>query len=139
MSRCLRNGVNMLAKGRASGNKLISAGNKGVILLTVIVVLAFLAVMGMSLVSLLFSRLTISILGLERTKALYLAEAGIAKSINELKLDIDGDGNGVGNVSRTKLGGGDFWAVHNFQTSTITATGEVNHVKRIIQIKYTVL
>lgn len=110
--------------------------NKGAILLTVIIVLVFLAVMGMSLLGLLFSRTTLTTLAIDRLKAFYLAEAGIAKSINELKTDIDSDGNGIGNVSPTKLGDGVFSAVHNFQTSTITAAGEVNKVKRTLQIKY---
>lgn len=111
---------------------------QGTILLTVIVVLIFLAVMGMSLLGLLFSQTTLSVLAIDRLKAFYLAEAGIAKSINELKTDIDSDGNGIGNVSATKLGEGMFWARHDFATSTITAVGEVNKVKRTIQIKYAV-
>ena len=106
--------------------------------MTVIVILVFLAVMGMSLLGLLFSRVTMSMLELDRLKAFYLAEAGIAKSINELRHNIDYDGNGIGNISQMKLGDGMFWASHNFQTSTITATGEVNQIKRIIQIKYNV-
>jgi Tfp pilus assembly protein PilX len=115
-----------------------SSHNKGTILLTVIIVLIFLAVLGMSLLGLLFSRTTLATLAIDRLKAFYLAEAGIAKSINELRTDIDSDGNGIGNVLATKLGEGRFWATHNFQTSTITAVGEVNKVKRTLQIKYTV-
>ncbi len=92
----------------------------------------------MSLLGLLFSRMTLSLLNIDRLKAFYLAEAGIAKSINELKKDTDDDRNGVGNIKPSKLGDGVFFASHNFQTSTITAVGEVNHVKRTIQIKYTV-
>lgn len=111
---------------------------QGTILLTVIIVLIFLAVMGMSLLGLLFSQTTLGILAIDRLKAFYLAEAGIAKSINELKTDIDSDGNGIGNVLSTKLGEGKFWATHNFPTSTITAVGEVNKIKRTIQIKYAV-
>ena len=109
---------------------------KGTILLTVIMVLIFLAVMGMSLLGLLFSQTTLGMLAIDRLKAFYLAEAGIAKSIHELKTDIDSDGNGLGNLLPTKLGKGKFWATHNFPTSTITAVGEVNKVKRTIQIKY---
>ena len=110
----------------------------GTILLTVIVVLIFLAVMGMSLLGLLFSRASLSLLAIDRLKAFYLAEAGIAKSVYELKNDIDFDGNGIGNIAPTKLGEGIFSAQHDFQTFTITAKGEVNKIKRIIQIKYTV-
>jgi len=112
--------------------------SKGAILLIVIIVLIFLAIIGMSLLGFLFSRTTLSMLAIERLKAFYLAEAGIAKSINELKRDEDSDNNGVGNISPTKLGEGIFEARHDFQTSTITATGQVNKVKRTIQIKYTI-
>ena len=111
---------------------------KGTILLTVIVVLVFMATMGMSLLGMLFSRATLSMLAIDRLKAFYLAESGIAQSIHELKTDTDSDGNGVGNVLLVKLGGGEFSARHNFQTSTITAVGEVNHTKRTLQIKYAV-
>lgn len=112
--------------------------NQGTILLTVIVVLVFLAVMGMSLLGLLFSRITLSMLELDRLKAFYLAEAGIAKSINELRLNIDYDANGIGNISRTRFGDGTFWARQDFATFTITAIGEVNKIKRTIQIRYNV-
>jgi Tfp pilus assembly protein PilX len=113
-------------------------GSKGAILMTVIVVLIFLSVMGMSLLGMLFARSTVSMLEIDRLKSFYLAEAGIAKSVYELRHNIDYSGDGIGNVSRTKLGEGEFWAAHNFITSTITATGEVNKVKRTIQIKYSV-
>ena len=113
--------------------------NKGSILFTVILVLVFLAVLGLNLITFLYSRMTVSLLELDRLKALYLAEAGIAKSIGELKVDIDYDGDGLGNIIKTKLGDGTFSARHNFQTSTITGTGEVNKVKRVIQIKYSTL
>ena len=112
---------------------------KATILLTVIVVLLFLGVLGMSLVEFLFLRTTSSILAVDRLKALYLAEAGISQAINELRTENDYDNNGVGNIAPAKLGAGKFWAQHDFQTSTITATGEVNNIKRTVQIKYTVL
>lgn len=112
---------------------------RGTILLTVIVVLLFLGIMGMSLIGFLLSRTMSSTLATDRLKAFYLAEAGIAKSINELKKDKDYDGNGIGNIAPYKLGQGIFWSEHNFQTSTITAVGEVNKIRRMIQIKYAVL
>lgn len=112
---------------------------KSTILLTVIVILLFLGIMGMSLLGFLFLRTEAGILASDRLKAFYLAEAGISKSINELRSDKDYDKNGIGNVASTKLGDGVFWVEHNFQTSTITAVGEVNKVKRTIQIKYAVL
>jgi Tfp pilus assembly protein PilX len=112
--------------------------SRGAILMTVIVVLIFLSVMGMSLLGMLYARSTVSLLEVDRLKAFYLAEAGIARSVYELRHNIDYSGDGIGNISRTKLGDGEFWAAHNFITSTITATGEVNSIKRTIQIKYSV-
>jgi len=108
------------------------------VLLTIIIVLLFLGVLGMSLLGFLFLRTTSSTLAIDRLKAFYLAEAGIAKSINELKKEVDYDHNGIGNIAPCKLGDGVFWAQHDFQTSTITATGEVNGIKRSLQIKYAI-
>jgi len=93
----------------------------------------------MSLIAFLHSSTSYSQVQLDRLKAIYLAEAGLAKSIWELRYDIDTDGNGVGNILRTKLGSGEFWSRHNFQASTITATGEVNRSRRTLQIKYSAI
>lgn len=112
---------------------------KGSVLLTTIIILSFLSVLAMSLAAFLFSRQLSERLQIDRLQALYLAEAGIAKSIYELKSDIDLDRNGVGNVIETPLGGGTYQARHNFQTSSITAEGKVGNIARTIQIKYTAL
>jgi len=93
----------------------------------------------MSSITYLYSRQVKSTLELDRLKALYLAESGISKSIYELRWDRDLDNNGVGNVLRTKLAGGTYKAIHNFQTSAIIGIGEYNEIKRIIQIKYSAL
>lgn len=113
--------------------------NKGFVLITAIIILVFLSVMGMSLITYLYSRSSRSTLELDRLKAFYLAEAGISKSVYELRWDTDLDNNGVGNVLSTKLGGGTYRAIHNPQASTITGIGEYNKVKRIVQIKYSAL
>lgn len=112
---------------------------KGVILITTIIILLFLSVLGMSLLAFLFSSYSYSQTQLDRLKAMYLAESGIARAIWELRYDIDLDANGVGNITNVKLGDGEFWVRHNFQTATITATGEVNKSKRILQIKYSAI
>jgi len=112
---------------------------RGSILITSIVILVFLSVLGMNLIVYLLSRSTKTTLELDRLKALYLAEAGIAKSINELKLDQDFDNNGIGNIAESELGGGLFKATHDFQVSNIIGIGEYNDIKRIVQIKYSTL
>lgn len=115
------------------------SGRRGAILITTIIVLSFMSVLGMSAISLLHSRMSYAQVQLDRLKALYLAEAGIYKAIWELRFDIDPDSDGSGNIPRTKLGDGAFWTRHNFQTATLTATGEVNRIRRRIQIKYSAI
>jgi Tfp pilus assembly protein PilX len=117
----------MKGKNQSSGSTLFIA----------IVVLVFLSVLGMSLIAFLFSRISYTELEADRLKALYLAEAGISMAIWELRYDLDVNGNGLGNIAVTTFGDGKFWARHNFQTSTITATGVVNGSRRTVQIKYT--
>lgn len=114
-------------------------GKRGAVLITVIIILVFLSVLGMSLIALLFSRTAYSQMQLDRLKALYLAEAGLSRAIWELRYDVDPDGDGQGNIPRTKLSNGLFWTGHNFETSTLTSTGEVNKVRRIVQIKYSAI
>lgn len=114
-------------------------GERGAVLITTIIILAFLAVLGASLIAFLFSRTVYSQMQLDRLKALYLAEAGISKALWELRFDVDPDRDGHGNLPKTKLGDGLFWTWHNFQTSTLTSTGEVNKSKRTVQIKYSAI
>ena len=99
----------------------------------------FLSVIGMSLITFSLSRSTYSQMQLDRLKAFYLAEAGIAKAIWELRHDTDIDGNGTGNISKTALADGFFQTRHNFQNSTLTATGEFNEIERVIQLQYSAL
>jgi Tfp pilus assembly protein PilX len=111
-------------------------GERGAVLVTSVMVFSFLAVLGMSLMAFLSSRIFYSQLQLDRLKAIYLAEAGIAKAIWELRFDVDPDNNGTGNIAETGLGEGVFRARHDFQSATITATGRVNRITRVVQIKY---
>ncbi len=113
--------------------------NRGSILITTIIILTFLSVLGMHLIVYLLSRTTKVTLELDRTKAYYLAEGAIAKSVYELKSNEDPDNNGLGNILLTDLGGGTYKAIHDFQTSIITGTGQYNDVKREIQLQYSSL
>ena len=112
---------------------------EGAVLITVIIILLFLAVLGMSLTAFLFSRSVTNTMELDRLKALYLAEAGFSKAIYELRWDIDPEANGVGNISPTKLGDGTYEVRHNFQTSTLTSLGKVNKIRRVVQIRYSTI
>jgi len=127
-------------RSRQSGDRgRMPADDRGMVLLTTVIILLFLSVLGMSLIAYLVSHGSEITLEVDRLKSLYLAEAGISQSLFELKRDIDVDNNGLGNVLRAPLGGGTYKAVHNFQNSTITGIGEYNAVKRTVQIKYSSL
>lgn len=104
-----------------------------------IIILMFLAVLGMSMIAFSLSRTSHAQMQLDRLKALYLAEAGIFKAIWELRLNIDPDNDGQGNIPKTKLGDGYYRVRHNFQTSTLTSRGEVNKVRRLVQLRYSAI
>lgn len=114
-------------------------GRSAVVLISTVIILVFLAALGMSLIAFLYSRLSYAQMQLDRLKALYLAEAGISRAIWELRFERDPDADGPGNIPPTKLGDGSFWVRHNFQTSTITSTGEVNKIRRTVQIRYSAI
>ncbi len=80
---------------------------------------------------------------MDRLKALYLAEAGLSQAIWELKTNYDDPESerAPGNipwrdVSDGPLVYGRYKTTHDFQTSTITSTAEVDKLQRTIQIKY---
>jgi hypothetical protein len=104
-----------------------------------VIVLLFLSVLGMSLITYVYVRSETTLLESDRLKALYLAEAGIAQSLHELKWDTDFDGNGLGDVAPHELGGGTFSAKHDFQSSYILGTGAYNKVRRVVQLQYSAL
>lgn len=108
---------------------------RGAALLLAIIILTSLALFGMSLVSLTFSRISSVDLEIDKVKALYLAEAGIAKSLNELKKGADPDADGIGIIPLTKFSDGEFEVVYNSALFTFTSTGCVNQTKRSVQLK----
>ena len=108
---------------------------RGATLLLAIMVLSFLALIGMSLASLTLSRLTNIDLEIDRVKALYIAEAGIAQSLYELKKGIDADKDGIGIIPPTKFADGEFSVTYNSALFTFTAMGKINNVARSIQLK----
>lgn len=115
--------------------KSIINSERGATLLLAIIIISALTIFGMSLVSLAVSRISSVDLGIDKIKALYLAEAGIAKSLWELKRGIDPDGDGIGVVKRTPFAEGAFEVIYNPPMFTFTAIGIVNQSRRIIQLK----
>ena len=109
---------------------------KGTVLFLTLMVLIFLSIFGGALMAMVFSRWTTVSMEYDRLRALYLAEAGISKSLWELKKGIDYDNDGLGSIPKTRLDIGYYWVTHNSNTLTITATGDVNDIKRTVKIKY---
>ena len=114
----------------------IKLNQRGSILFLTLIVLIFLTIFGGALMLMVFSRFTSTYLEYDRLKALYLAEAGISKSLWELKKGTDSNRDGLGNIPKTRLGEGYYWVTHNSQALTITSTGEANDVKRTVKIVY---
>ena len=108
---------------------------RGATLLLAIIILSSLALIGMSLVGLAMSRMTTVDLEVDRVKALYLAEAGIARSLYELKKGVDYDNAGIGIIPLTKFADGEFSVRYNAALFTFTSIGKVNDAERAIQLK----
>ncbi len=109
---------------------------RGSILIVCLIILSTLTVYGAVLISVVHERSLNVSLQVERLQAIYLAEAALAKSIDEVKSLADKNGDGLGTIPKTRLGNGIYFAVHNPATFTIAGVGEVNEVRRTVKIKY---
>jgi len=118
---------------------MLIRNKKGIVLVSAIVVLTFLTGIGLSLIALVLSRVLKAELEVKRLKAFYLAEAGIAASISELKKDVDQDRSGTGEIPPTKLKGGTYSALVDQSLGIITGIGECEGVHREVEIKYRTL
>lgn len=117
----------------------ILKNESGAILLIVLVVSLTVSLIGATLFVLYFNVLTTSQIELYRSQALYLAEAGIAKTINMLRYQAGSPAPGLAAnqiISQTALGEGYFEVFGDLAESTITAIGSSHGVKRSIQLKY---
>ena len=110
--------------------------SRGSILIACLIILATLTVYGGVLVSAVYERSLNVGVEVDRLQALYLAEAALAKSLNEVKSLRDPDGDGLGTVPAIKFGSGTYYAVHDPGTLAITGVGEVHGIKRRVRIKY---
>ena len=110
---------------------------RGVILLTALIIVLTISLLGAALVALFFNVLTLSRLELNRVSALYLAEAGISKAINMLRNEAGIFSLKPGQIiPPTRLGDGYFEVDNDFQQSTIISIGQSGGVKRVLQLKY---
>jgi hypothetical protein len=109
---------------------------KGIVLLSVLILLFFFTALGAALMALVFSRLNAVILDTDRLKAEYLAEAGMAKALYERTMGMDIDGNDIGNIGITYFGEGLFKVDHDPKGHSLVSTGMVHDVRRTSFIKY---
>lgn len=116
------------------------SNDRGIALITVIVVMLTMALIGASLAEL-SSAVNFSVDQiLDETKARYLAEAGIAHALHELRLggtlenSVDPEGNPV----YYPLGEGGYSVTFEPSESLITCTGIVNETKKTLQLQYNV-
>ena len=116
---------------------------RGAILLIVLIIILTISLLGATLMALFFNVLSLSQIELDRTKALYLAEAGIAKAIGVLKNQAGSVAPSADSaiepdmiVTPTKLNGGSFEVYNDYSQSTIVSIGNNNGVKRAVQVRY---
>ena len=114
---------------------------RGVALITVVIVMLTMALIGAALAEL-SSAVSYSVEGiLDETKARYLAEAGIAHALHELRngsdLEDTVDKN-TGDLVYFPLGDGGYTVIYNSSESLITCTGIVNQTKKTLQLQYNV-
>lgn len=113
----------------------LTISSRGATLLLAIIIISSLTLFGMSLVNLTLSRVSSIDLEVEKVKALYIAEAGIAKSLNELKKGIDPGGDGIGVISQAQFADGTLEVTYNPAMFTFTSVGRVNKTARTVQLK----
>ena len=78
---------------------------------------------------------------LDETKARYLAEAGIAHALHELRNGSnlsDTVDKSTGDPVYFPLGDGGYSVIYNASESLITCTGIVNQTKKTLQLQYNV-
>jgi len=110
--------------------------NKGVVLLSVVIILLTITLIGGSLAAFL-SSVNISTGNIaDQTKALYLAEAGIAHAIHNLRTEAGEGGILDKTIGPITLGEGTYQVSVDFAQSLITSTGEVRGTRRTLQFQY---
>ncbi len=117
------------------------SSERGVALIIVVVVMLTMALIGTSLMEL-SSAVNFSVDNiLNETKARYLAEAGIAHALHEIRnnADLSKTLDENGNPILYPLGEGFYSVSYNPSESLITCTGIVNETKKTMQLQYNVL
>lgn len=122
-------------------SKARHGGERGVALITVVIVMLTMALIGAALAEL-SSSVNFSVENiLDETKARYLAEAGIAHALHELRSgsDLSREVDKItGEPVYFPLGDGSFAVAYNAAESLLTSTGVVHGTKKTLQLQYNV-
>lgn len=114
-------------------------GKRGIVLLSVVVILLTVALIGTSLVAF-FSSVSLSATTIvDEAKALYLAEAGIAHAIYMLHNQAGIGGELAQDIGPVHLGEGTYVVNLDLVQSMITATGQVGGMEKTVQLQYSSL
>lgn len=109
---------------------------RGVVLLSVVIILLTIALIGASLVAF-FSSVNISARRVaDGAKALYLAEAGIAQAIHLLRGQAGRGGQLDETIGPVSLGEGTYTVRIDLTQSLITSTGRVYGTTKTVQLQY---
>jgi Tfp pilus assembly protein PilX len=132
-----------MGMGKKNSRSPYLSTERGAILLMVLIIILTISLLGATLMALFFNVLSLSQIELDRARALYLAEAGIAAAIGTLKNQAgvaipsaDSAAQSEIIVPATKLNEGSFEVYNDYSQSTIVSIGNSNGVKRTIQVRY---
>ena len=114
------------------------SSQKGVALITVVIVMLTVALIGASLVEFVSSVNTSSQTVVDETKARYLAEAGIAFAIFKLRTEAGAKGAQEETLGPTPLGDGSYTVSFNYREAMITSVGTSNGISKKLQLQYDV-
>ena len=109
---------------------------RGAILLGALIILLTISLIGATLSSLFLAVTTVAEVDVARAQALYLAEAGVAQAVYQLRVAGVLGGEVQQKIPPTPLGMGVYEVNHDVENSLITSTGKVRGVRRTVQIKY---
>lgn len=113
--------------------------NKGVVLLSALIILLTISIIGASLVSF-FSSVELSARNVaDEAKALYLAEAGISHAIYLLRTQAGQTQAAGESIGPIRLGEGSFIVNIDPPQSMITSKGSVNGAEKTVQLQYSAL
>ena len=124
------------ALGGKEGKK--GSSDRGVALITVVIIMLTVALLGASLVELVTAVNLSSQSVVEQAKARYLAEAGIAVAIHQLRTNAGSDAVKDGKIGPVTLGDGTYTVIFNVSEDLITSIGMVNGISKKLQLQYNV-